>query len=621
MSGGKESATTGRDSLSKIIRRNLSFKRVGILLGRAGRTLKERGWQAMGREFSFRIALAAHGELWKYKTDRPLRRELRFQRENPPSPLRLISVVVPLYNTPEPFLKQMVRSVLRQSYRNFELLLVDGSDAAHAQTSTLAEGYAQKDARVRYLRLEQNLGISGNTNAGLAAAKGDYLTLLDHDDVLQPNALYELAKAVNETGAELIYSDEAVLDETLKHLHEYHFKGGYGPDTLRGCNVITHLCAFTPGLLERSGGGERSEYDGAQDYDLVLRLSEHAGAITHIPKALYFWRRHGGSTAADIGQKPEAVEAGVQAVQAQLDRLGLAGKAEAQKDHPGAVRVRYAVTGQPKVSVLIPNCDHTDDLARCLESLYQKGGWQNLEVLVVENNSKEPATQGYYAEAEKRYPNLRIVRYPGKFNFSDINNFAAKLATGDHLLLLNNDVEILGEHFIPELLGYSQRPDVGAVGAMLYYPIDEVQHAGLIIGLGGTAGVSHKGHPRGNGGDLYRLATTQNMSAVTGAALMVKRSLYLGEGGLDADNFAVAFNDVDFCLRLREKGLWNVFTPFAEGYHYESKSRGYDLSGPNKARFDREAAVFKARWADILEKGDPFYNPHFTLETENFAIG
>lgn len=530
-------------------------------------------------------------------------------------------MVVPLYNTPPRFLRQMADSVLAQSYQNFELLLADGSDAG-AECSALAAGYAKRDARVKHLPLAENLGISGNTNAGMEAAAGQWLTLLDHDDVLMADALYQLAKTAADTGAQLIYSDELVLDEKLKNLGEYHFKGAYGPDTLRGCNTITHLCAFTHRLLQQAGGGERSEYDGAQDYDLILRLAEAAGPeqIAHIPRTLYIWRRHGGSTAAHIGQKPKAVAAGVAAVQAQLDRLGLRGAAEPQTEHPGAIRVRYAVAGSPVVSVLIPSCDHTDDLERCLASLYGRGGWDRLEVLVLDNNSKDPATPEYYERARRQYPNLRVEHYAGAFNYSDINNFGAKLATGEQLLLLNNDVELLGGGFIPELLGYSQRPDVGAVGAMLYYPDDTVQHAGLIIGIGGTAGVSHKGHPRADGGDLYRLCTTQNMSAVTGAALMVKRSLYQELGGLNARDFAVAFNDVDFCLRLREKGYWNVFTPFAMAAHYESKSRGYDTEGKNKQRFDREAAAFKARWAGILEKGDPFYNPHFTLEHENFSL-
>lgn len=621
MAGPQHSASEGKDSLGKIVRRNLSFARVGDLARRGKETLRTRGWQALGREAAFRLNLAAHRPTWRYRADIPLRRELAAQRaeaaalENAP----LISVVCPLYNTPTPFLRQMLDSVLAQSYARLELVLPDASDAAHPGVGAMVRQYAARDKRVRPLPLPQNLGIAGNTNAGLAAAQGQYLCLLDHDDVLQPNALYEVARAAM-AGADLIYSDEAVLDEDLKRLWEFHFKGDYGPDTLRGCNTVTHLCAFSRHLLREAGGGEQSEFDGAQDYDLILRLSEKAWQVVHIPKVLYFWRRHGGSTAGGIGTKPKAEAAGAAALQAHLQRLGLNGTVQPQPDHPGSYRVHYAVSGAPRVSVLIPSCDHTNDLDRCLASLYAKAGWDALEVLVLDNNSSLPETQDYYKANQDRWPNLKILHYQGEFNYSAINNWGARQATGQHLLLLNNDVEILSDGFVAEMLSYSQRPDVGAVGALLYYPDDSVQHAGLIVGLGGTAGVSHKGHPRGNGGDMFRLCTTQNVSAVTGAALMVKTALYQELGGLDEEQFGVAFNDVDFCLRLRERDLWNVFTPFATACHFESKSRGYDTEGPRKERFDREAAAFKARWAGILQTGDPFYNPHFTLKTENFAL-
>ncbi len=618
-------ACQGRDSLAKVLRRNLSFARLGALLRRGRAVLRQRGWQALGREIAFRLRLATHREVWRYRADIPLRRELRAQRREAATGALwpLISVVVPLYNTPPRYFKQLLKSVRGQSYPHWQLVLADGGAPGFAANPAArrAKRAAGRDKRVAYVPLGQNKGIAGNTNTGLAAATGAWLALCDHDDVLQKNALYEVAKAARDTGAQLVYSDEIVLNARLKRLCEYHFKGGYGPDTLRGCNTITHLCAFTRALLEKAGGGEDSRYDGAQDYDLILRLTEAAGAgkICHVPKVLYFWRRHAGSTAADIAAKPAAVAAGVAAVQAQLGRLGLEGTASALAGHPGAVGVRYAVKDEPLVSVLIPSSDHTDDLARCLESLYQKAGWSNLETLVLDNNSSDMATAPYYEEAKRRYPRLRVLRYEGAFNYSAINNFGAVYAMGDHFLLLNNDVRLLTDGFVRELLSYSQRPDVGAVGALLYYPDDTVQHAGLIVGLGGTAGGSHKGHARANGGDMYRLATVQNVSAVTGAAMMVKRRLYEQVGGLDEAEFAIGYNDVDFCLRLRRQGLWNVFTPFAEAYHYESKSRGYDTEGARKQRHDSEAAAFRQKWAEVLQAGDPFYNSHFTLKTENFA--
>lgn len=654
--------TQGTDSLSKALRRNLTPRRLGGLFSRMLSTLRTRGFEAAAREVGFRWRLATHGEVWRYRADIPLRKELRAQRRESFPYMPQISIVVPMYNTDPGQFSQLLQSVRRQSYQNWELVLVDASDLpagkaggisapsagtvrsgkpkAAAQSTpagALAAKAAEADPRIRYTRLRGNNGIAANTNIGLAESEGEWITLLDHDDVLQPNALYEVVRAVNssrqaETAnpedagfADLVYSDEIVLDATLQHLGEYHFKPDYGPDTLRGCNYITHLCAFSRRLLDAVGGGERTEFDGAQDYDLILRLSEKARGILHIPKVLYFWRRHAASTASGIQQKPEALAAGAAALQDHLARVRLEGRAEPQLDHPGSYRIRYSVWGRPQVSVLIPSKDHTDDLARCLASLYAHAGWDNFEVLVLDNNSTDHATEAYYAEAEETWPNLQVLRWPqpraaAGFNFAAVCNFGAARAKGDHLLLLNNDIEVLGDNFLREMLSYSQRPDVGAVGPMLYYEDDTVQHAGLIMGIGGTAGVSHKGHQRGNGGDLFRLATTQNMSAVTGAALMVKRSLYNALGGMDEQNFAVAFNDVDFCLRLRAQGLWNVFTPFAEAYHYESKSRGYDTEGPNKERYDREAAAFRQRHADILEQGDPFYNPHFTLKTENFAL-
>ncbi|MGD9559412.1 MAG: glycosyltransferase family 2 protein [Oscillospiraceae bacterium] len=612
-------AATGRDSLGKAVRRNLAPGKAAGLLRRGAATLKNEGWQALWREVAFRFNLALHRETWRHRADMPLRKTLRAQRKARFEHTPLVSVLVPLYNTPPAYLRQMIESVLAQSYAYFELVLADGSDAAHAEVGQLARRFAEKDARVRYVRLEKNAGIAGNTNAALQHSTGAWLLLLDHDDVLQPNALFEVVCAANATGAELIYSDEVVLDASLKHLCEFHFKGGYAPDTLRGCNVITHLCAFSRALLVRAGGGERAQYNGAQDYELILRLSEQARGIHHIPKVLYIWRSHGGSTAEDIAQKPEAIEAGAAALAAHLERVSLAGTVQPLGDHPGAYRVHYPVLGEPLVTVLIPNSDHSEDLARCLSSLYARGGWPLMEVLVIDNNSSDMATAAFYKEATKKYPGLRVLDWPGPFNFSAINNFGVEYALGDHLLLLNNDVEVLSDGFVAELLSYSQRHDVGAVGPMLYYPDNTVQHAGLILGIGQTAGVSHKGHARGDGGDMFRLCTTQNVSAVTGAALMVKRPLYEALGGLDDAHFAVAFNDVDFCLRLRQEGLWNVFTPFAQAIHYESKSRGYDTEGPRRERFEREAAVFREKYAAELAAGDPFYNPHFTLEHENFG--
>ncbi len=606
-----------QDSIGKAVRRSLSPAHAASLLQRGVRSLTEQGAEATGREIAFRVNLMLGRDTWQHRADLPLRRELREQRRAQFAKMPRISVVVPLYNTPALYLRQMAESVLGQSYTNLELVLVDASDREHAEVGAYCKTLT--DERVNYVRLAKNGGISNNTNLGFAEANGDYFALLDHDDTLQKNALYEVVRAINETGADFLYSDEIVLGADLKTLREYHFKPDFSPDTLRGCNYITHFSVFCRDLLQKAGGGERAQFDGAQDYDLILRLTEQAKVVHHIPKVLYFWRSHALSTASDISAKPYAIEAGAKAVAAQLQRLGLRGTVAPQEDAPGSYRVTYELTARPLVSVLIPNKDHTDDLRRCLDSLVQKAGYENLELLVVENNSVQPETFTFYEKELPQYPNCRLLTYKGPFNFSAINNFAARAAKGEQLLLLNNDIELLSDGFITELLMYAQRPDVGAVGAKLYYPDDKIQHAGVFIGIGGSAGHSHKGLPRGNKGNLYRLSTAQNMSAVTGACLMVKAELYHKLGGLDEQQFAVSYNDVDFCLRLRQAGYLNVFTPYAEAYHYESKSRGLDTGGPNARRYQGERERFCKKYEALILGGDPYYNPHFTLLYENYG--
>lgn len=606
-----------QDSIGKAVRRSLSPAHAASLLRRGARSLTEQGAEATGREIAFRVNLMLGRDTWQHRADLPLRKELRAQRRAQFAKMPCISVVVPLYNTPLLYLRQMAESVLGQSYTNLELVLVDASDREHAEVGGYCKGLA--DERVNYVRLAKNGGISNNTNLGFAEANGDYLALLDHDDTLQKNALYEVVRAINETGADFLYSDEIVLGADLKTLREYHFKPDFSPDTLRGCNYITHFSVFCRELLQQAGGGERAQFDGAQDYDLILRLTEQAKVVHHIPKVLYFWRSHALSTASDISAKPYAIEAGAKAIAAQLQRLDLPGTVAPQEDAPGSYRVTYELTARPLVSVLIPNKDHTDDLRRCLDSLVQKAGYENLELLVIENNSAQAETFAFYENELPHYPNCRLLTYKGPFNFSAINNFAARAAKGEQLLLLNNDIELLSDGFITELLMYAQRPDVGAVGAKLYYPDDKIQHAGVFIGLGGSAGHSHKGLPRQNKGNLYRLSTAQNMSAVTGACLMVKAELYRKLGGLDEQQFAVSYNDVDFCLRLRQAGYLNVFTPYAEAYHYESKSRGLDTGGPNAQRYQGERERFCKKYEALILGGDPYYNPHFTLLYENYG--
>lgn len=608
-----------KDSLPGMARRLLDPAHIRQVAAWCARVGREEGGEALWREISFRVNLAFHRDTWRYRADLPTRKKLAAQRAAGVPGGPKISVVAPLYNTPPRFLRQMIGSVTGQSYQNWQLVLADASDAAHSEVGRIAGAYAKKDGRITYVKLGENKGIAGNTNAGLAAAQGDWLTLLDHDDLLYKNALFEVAKAAA-GGADFVYSDEIVLTEDLKHLVDYHFKPDFEPDYLRGCNYITHLAAFSRALLDRAGGGERSEYDGSQDFELILRLTERAEKILHLPYVLYIWRSHAGSTASSMEAKPYALAAGERAINSHLGRVGLAGEAFAIPGCPGAYRVRYALTDQPLVSVIIPNKDHAADLARCLESLYARAGYPRFEVIVVENNSADPATFAYYETAKRQFAGLRVETYQGPFNFSAINNFGRRAAKGGQLLLLNNDIECLSEGFLAELLMYSQRPDVGCVGAKLYYPDDRIQHAGVFIGLGGTAGHSHKSHPRASAGDLYRLATPQNLLAVTGACLMVKTALYDAMGGLDEALFAVAYNDIDLCLKLHAAGRTNVFTPFAEAYHYESKSRGLDTQSENAARYAREKANFINKYGALIAAGDPYYNRHFNLLFENYGL-
>lgn len=617
--------TTGKDSVIKMLRRNLSPTKIKSLKERVSTSFEEEGKEATFKKLKVRMDLMVgitpkEEKVFSPHADIPTYKELKNQREVVFEKQPLFSVVVPIYNTPLPYLEELIQSILKQSYVNWELILVDASTEEYKKVGKLAKKHSRKDERIRYIPIEDNEGIAENTNKGIEQAAGDYFILLDHDDVLQLNALYEVTKAINEQDADFVYSDELVLNDDLSEIKQFHYKPDFGADTLRGCNYITHLCAFSKTLLEKIGGKEDLGYDGAQDYDLILRLTEQANSIVHIPKMLYWWRSHEDSTANDIYQKPYAVVAGADALDAHLERIGMEGKVDIQKDALGSYRIKYAVKGNPKISVLIPNKDHVEELKCCIESIDKYGGWDNIEVIIIDNNSTETETETYYLEVQEKYNYVRVIRYTGNFNFSAICNYGAKESDGEQIVLLNNDVELLTSDFFVEMLSYSQRSDVGAVGARLYYPDDTIQHAGLFIGIGGTAGVSHKGNPRETGGHLFRVCTVQNMSAVTGACLMVKRELYDELGGLDEDNFAVAFNDVDFCLRLVEKGYTNIYTPFAEAYHYESKSRGLDETGPNKIRFDKEAANFKRIHADILEKGDPYYNPHLTLSSEGYSL-
>ena len=533
-----------------------------------------------------------------------------------PNPQKF-SILVPLYNTREQYLTQMLDSVKNQTYPDWELCLADGSDESHAYVRTICESEAAKDPRIVYQKLKTNKGISGNTNECIRMATGDWYALFDHDDLLHPSALFEMMKVISTRPADLIYTDENTFNETPKDAFNPHFKPDYAPDNLRANNYICHFTAFKKELLEKAGGGFRSEFDGSQDHDLILRLTEQAEHIVHIPKILYYWRAHKGSTAEAIQAKPYVIEAGKKAVQAHLDRMNLKGTVE-DGPVPSMYRLKYELISTPLVSILIPNKDHKDDLKRCIDSIRQKTTYENYEIIVIENNSTEKETFGYY-ETLKQNSRIKVITYDQPFNYSAVNNEGARAARGEQLILLNNDTEVLSPDWIQEMLMYSQREDVGAVGAKLYYPDGTIQHAGIGIGIKMLAGHWHKNFPKDRPGYFGRLTYAQDMSAVTAACMMVPRKVYDRLGGLD-ESFSVVFNDVDLCLRIREAGYLIVWTPWAELIHYESKSRGSDEDTPEKkAFFVRETNRFQRKWNKILTEGDPYYNPNLTREKEDFS--
>ncbi|MCR5735208.1 MAG: glycosyltransferase family 2 protein [Lachnospiraceae bacterium] len=536
------------------------------------------------------------------------------------------SILVPLYNTPEKFLRQMTESVLSQTYTNFELCLADGSDKDHEDVGRICREYADRDKRVKYKKLESNEGISGNTNECFKMSTGDYIGLFDHDDILHPSALYEYMKVICKEGADYIYCDETTFKgDSIDDMITLHFKPDFAIDNLRANNYICHFSVFSRELVDETGLF-RSEYDGSQDHDMILRLTKRASKIVHVPKILYYWRSHAGSVASDINAKTYAIDAAKKAVSSHLTECGFKDfEIESSRAFETIFRIRYALTSKPKVSIMIPNKDHLNDLKRCIESIQNKTSYENYEIIIIENNSETAEITDYY-DTLRKLDNVKVVTYFGEFNYSKINNFGESYAEGEYLILLNNDTEIITRTWIEELLMYAQRNDVGAVGCMLYYEDYTIQHAGIVLGLGAhrTAGHSHYKMPKENLGYMGRLCYAQDVSAVTGACMMTKKQLFEEVSGL-SEEFAVALNDVDYCLKLRQKGLLNVFTPFAELFHYESASRGRDdvsdeASAANRERYDRESELFREKWKEVLEKGDPYFNPNFSLDHSNFVL-
>ena len=518
-----------------------------------------------------------------------------------------ISIVIPLYNTRIEFLKDIIDSVLNQSYGNLELCLADGSTKAEVGEYIKANYH---DDRLVYQKLEKNEGIAGNTNAALKMATGDFVVLSDHDDILELDALYEIVKLYNENPSlDIIYTDEDLTDETGKRFMSPRFKPDYNEDFLCSVNYICHIFAVKKNIMDEVGGF-RTEYDGAQDWDLILRCCEKSENIGHVAKILYHWRAHQESTAGNIDSKQYAIDAGRKAVEDHFKRIGV----EAELDYTGIFilfRPKLIPKSESKVSIIIPNKDEKETLKTCVDSILEKTTYKNYEIIIVENNSTSEEIFDYYKELEND-TRIKVVQYQGEFNYSKINNFGATYATGEYLVLLNNDTELISEDWLERMLGYCQRENTGIVGAKLYYPDDTVQHSGIVVGVGGFAGHVLTGSNRSDAGYFGRLKAAQEISAVTAACFMVKRSVFDAVGGLDED-FIVALNDVDFCLKVRAQGKKVVLDPGIELYHYESKSRGFEETPEKHERFKKEIKRFRDKWAAVLEQGDPYYNKNLSL--------
>ncbi len=528
----------------------------------------------------------------------------------------LISIVVPVYRTPQEYLREMIESVQSQSYENWELCLADGS-GGWKETEGILQEFGERDKRIRYQILDENRGIAGNTNAALSMARGEWVGLLDHDDVLEPSALYEVVRAINEhPEADVVYTDEDKVTMDLQMHFEPHLKPDFSPDLLRSNNYICHFFLVRRRLAERVGGLS-SEYDGSQDYDFILKCTEQAGEIVHLPRILYHWRSHPASTAENPESKLYCFEAGKRALKAHLKRMDTEGTVELNREHPGYYHVTYPVKGEPLVSILIPNKDEKETLCACIRSIREKSTYRNYEIIILENNSETGEIRRYYRQLED--DGVRVVQWKGKFNFAAVNNFGVSHAKGEYLIFLNNDTEVIAPDWIEGMLGNCQRPEVGVVGAKLYYADGTVQHAGVVMKLAGVCGHVLCGLEGFDPGRDARAVVQQNYSAVTAACMMTKKTVFDAVSGF-SEVFQVAYNDVDFCLKVREQGFLVVWNPRVELTHYESKSRGYETTPEKAERFEREKALLTERWPMYMEQGDPYYNPNLTLTAPDCSI-
>lgn len=542
--------------------------------------------------------------------------ELERQRNTTFEFAPMISIIVATFNTKEEYLKEMIDSVRNQSYSNWQLCIGDGS------TNDSVEKYVKEhygdDSRIVFKKLEKNYGISGNMNGALELVTGDYVGLFDHDDLLTPDCLYEFVASMQEVHHDCVYSDEDKLNDKTKKFEDPHFKPDFSIDLLCSHNYITHFFVVNMDIV-RKVGGMRSEYDGSQDHDFIFRCVEQANSVYHVPKILYHWRMHPLSTAMDPESKMYCYTSGKKAIESHFKRVGIDANVEMlPRPLYGMYHCKYTVKDHPLVSILIPNYNHKDLLKGCIESLMNVNTYSNIEIVIVENNSTEQEIFDYYKELEETYSNVKVIYYEGDFNYSKINNYGVKYTHGEYILFLNNDTKVIEPDSIEDMLGVCQREDVGAVGAKLLYEDDTVQHCGVVVGYHGYATAAFSLIDRNDFGYMGRPRVSWDVSAVTAACLMTKREIFDEVGGFDED-FKVACNDVDLCLKIRSLNKWIVEDVFSVWYHYESKSRGLEDTPEKQARFQSEIARFQKKWPEILKNGDPFHNPNFDLDKGPFT--
>ena len=595
-------------------------------------------------------------QIW-IKKNTPNEDELEKQKTTKFTYAPKISVVVPMYNTDEKFFQDLIESLNNQTYANWELCLADGSPKKNENL----EKYYEKNKKIKYNFLGKNEGISENTNEAIKMATGDYVGFLDHDDILSEEALFQVVKVINQDlKTDFIYTDEDKIDENYERFEPY-FKPDYSPETLECNNYITHFVVVKKEIIEKIGK-LNSEFNGAQDFDFVLRATKVANKIIHISKVLYHWRVHKNSTAYIADTKNYAFEAGKKVIEADLKREGKSATVEFGQEVPGIYKIKYEVIGNPKVSILIPNKDNIKLLKKCITSILKFTTYENYEINIIENNSEKKETFKYYEELvknskikilnfnkhtvfdingekslenktlnkdleknniEKNIENIETkeneLQKVSEFNYSALINFGVKNVDGEFVLQLNNDTKLITKDWLELFIGYAQNSEIGAVGARLYYEDKTIQHAGIIVGVSEIAGNALVNLPYGKHAYFGREAATRNVLAVTGACLFARRSLYYEVGFMDEKEFKVAFNDVDFCLKLYENGYRNVYNPYIELIHYESKSRGYEISEEKEERFEKEANNFKRKWSKYI-KYDPYYNKNLSRKTVNYDI-